>query len=55
VPGQVFYDASRKLILKFPFQFVAADCRAGSRPTREFGRELRTNLAEQATAGDKVP
>ena len=58
VPGQVFYDASRKLILKgvdgVVFVRRLAD-RAARRRTRRAVENLRTNLAEQGYSLDKIP
>ena len=57
VPGQVFYDASRKLILK-GFDgviFVADSQHARIEANQESVDNLRTNLAEQGYQLDKVP
>jgi mutual gliding-motility protein MglA len=57
VPGQVFYDASRKLILKGVdgVVFVADSQIARMEANQESLENLRTNLAEQGYSLDKVP
>ena len=57
VPGQVFYDASRKLILKGVdgVVFVADSQVARMEANEESMENLRTNLAEQGYALDKLP
>ncbi|MEN9579437.1 MAG: hypothetical protein RJA70_2446 [Pseudomonadota bacterium] len=57
VPGQVFYDASRKLILKGVdgVIFVADSQMARLEANQESVENLRTNLAEQGYDLDKVP
>lgn len=57
VPGQVFYDASRKLILKGVDGVVfVADSQIGRiEANQESVENLRTNLAEQGYSLDKVP
>jgi hypothetical protein len=57
VPGQVFYDASRKLILKGVDGVVfVADSQMGRiEANQESVENLRTNLAEQGYSLDKVP
>ena len=57
VPGQVFYDASRKLILKGVdgCVFVADSQIARMEANEESLENLRTNLAEQGYNLDKVP
>ncbi len=57
VPGQVFYDASRKLILKGVdgVVFVADSQVARMEANMESLDNLRTNLAEQGYSLDKVP
>ena len=57
VPGQVFYDASRKLILKGVDGVVfVADSQVGRiESNQESVENLRTNLAEQGYSLDKVP
>jgi mutual gliding-motility protein MglA len=57
VPGQVFYDASRKLILKGVdgVVFVADSQIARMEANVESLENLRTNLAEQGYALDKLP
>jgi hypothetical protein len=57
VPGQVFYDASRKLILKGVdgVVFVADSQIARMEANQESVENLRTNLAEQGYALDKLP
>jgi len=57
VPGQVFYDASRKLILKGVdgVVFVADSQIARMEANIESLENLRTNLAEQGYSLDKVP
>ena len=57
VPGQVFYDASRKLILKGVdgVVFVADSQIARMEANLESMENLRTNLAEQGYSLDKVP
>ena len=57
VPGQVFYDASRKLILKGVdgVVFVADSQIARMEANVESLENLRTNLAEQGYSLDKVP
>lgn len=57
VPGQVFYDASRKLILKGVdgVVFVADSQIARMDANLESMENLRTNLAEQGYSLDKVP
>jgi signal recognition particle receptor subunit beta len=57
VPGQVFYDASRKLILKGVdgVVFVADSQIARTEANVESLENLRTNLAEQGYSLDKLP
>ena len=57
VPGQVFYDASRKLILKGVdgVVFVADSQVARLEANEESLENLRTNLAEQGYSLDKIP
>ncbi len=57
VPGQVFYDASRKLILKGVdgVVFVADSQIARLEANQESLENLRTNLAEQGYSLDKIP
>ena len=57
VPGQVFYDASRKLILKGVdgFVFVADSQIERMEANIESVENLRLNLAEQGYDLDKVP
>ncbi|NUP06841.1 MAG: gliding-motility protein MglA [Polyangiaceae bacterium] len=57
VPGQVFYDASRKLILKGVdgVVFVADSQIARMEANQESLENLRTNLAEQGYSLDKIP
>lgn len=57
VPGQVFYDASRKLILKGVdgVVFVADSQIARTEANIESIENLRTNLAEQGYSLDKLP
>jgi len=57
VPGQVFYDASRKLILKGVdgVVFVADSQIARMEANLESLENLRTNLAEQGYSLDKLP
>jgi signal recognition particle receptor subunit beta len=57
VPGQVFYDASRKLILKGVdgVIFVADSQIARMEANCESMDNLRTNLAEQGYSLDKMP
>ena len=57
VPGQVFYDASRKLILKGVdgVVFVADSQVARMEANEESLENLRTNLAEQGYSLDKIP
>jgi signal recognition particle receptor subunit beta len=57
VPGQVFYDASRKLILKGVdgVVFVADSQIARTEANLESLENLRTNLAEQGYSLDKLP
>jgi mutual gliding-motility protein MglA len=57
VPGQVFYDASRKLILKGVdgVVFVADSQVERMEANLESMENLRTNLAEQGYDLDKVP
>src|SRR4029453_14848235 len=57
VPGQVFYDASRKLILKGVDGVVfVADSQIGRMEANQKSVEnLRTNLAEQGYSLDKIP
>jgi signal recognition particle receptor subunit beta len=57
VPGQVFYDASRKLILKGVdgVVFVADSQIARMEANVESLENLRTNLAEQGYNLDKLP
>jgi mutual gliding-motility protein MglA len=57
VPGQVFYDASRKLILKGVdgVIFVADSQLERYEANLESVENLRTNLAEQGYSLDKVP
>ena len=57
VPGQVFYDASRKLILKGVdgVVFVADSQIARTEANMESLENLRTNLAEQGYSLDKIP
>ena len=57
VPGQVFYDASRKLILKGVdgVVFVADSQIERMESNLESMENLRTNLAEQGYDLDKIP
>lgn len=57
VPGQVFYDASRKLILKGVdgVIFVADSQLERMEANQESVENLRTNLGEQGYDLDKVP
>ena len=57
VPGQVFYDASRKLILKGVdgCVFVADSQIARMEANQESLENLRTNLGEQGYNLDKLP
>ncbi len=57
VPGQVFYDASRKLILKGAdgIVFVADSQEARMDANLESIRNLKENLREHGVAFDKVP
>ncbi len=57
VPGQVFYDASRKLILKGVdgVVFVADSQIERMEANLESVENLRTNLAEQGYSLDRVP
>ena len=57
VPGQVFYDASRKLILKGAdgVVFVADSQEARMDANVESIRNLKENLREHGVALDKVP
>src|SRR6202049_1242765 len=57
VPGQVFYDASRKLILKGVdgVVFVADSQVERTEANLESVENLRTNLAEQGYSLDKLP
>ncbi len=57
VPGQVFYDASRKLILKGVdgVVFVADSQIARMEANIESMENLRTNLAEQGYSLDRLP
>jgi signal recognition particle receptor subunit beta len=57
VPGQVFYDASRKLILKGVdgVVFVADSQIERTEANLESADNLRTNLAEQGYDLDKLP
>ncbi|HLV65245.1 MAG TPA: GTPase domain-containing protein [Polyangiaceae bacterium] len=57
VPGQVFYDASRKLILKGVdgVIFVADSQIERLEANQESLDNLRTNLAEQGYSLDKIP
>jgi signal recognition particle receptor subunit beta len=57
VPGQVFYDASRKLILKGVdgVVFVADSQIERMEANLESADNLRTNLAEQGYDLDKIP
>ena len=57
VPGQVFYDASRKLILKGVdgVVFCADSQIARTEANLESMENLRTNLAEQGYSLDKLP
>jgi mutual gliding-motility protein MglA len=57
VPGQVFYDASRKLILKGVdgVVFVADSQIARIEANQESLENLRTNLSEQGYSLDKIP
>jgi signal recognition particle receptor subunit beta len=57
VPGQVFYDASRKLILKGVdgVVFVADSQLERMEANLESMENLRTNLAEQGYDLDKIP
>jgi len=57
VPGQVFYDASRKLILKGVdgVIFVADSQSERLEANQESLDNLRTNLAEQGYSLDKIP
>lgn len=57
VPGQVFYDASRKLILKGVdgVVFVADSQLERMEANRESIENLRTNLGEYGLSLDKIP
>src|SRR5207249_10312390 len=57
VPGQVFYDASRKLILKGVdgVVFVADSQVERTEANVESVENLRTNLAEQGYDLDRIP
>jgi len=57
VPGQVFYDASRKLILKGVdgMVFVADSQIERMEANEESMENLRTNLAEQGYSLEKIP
>jgi len=57
VPGQVFYDASRKLILKGVdgVVFVADSQMERMEANQESLENLRTNLAEQGYDLDRIP
>jgi mutual gliding-motility protein MglA len=57
VPGQVFYDASRKLILKGVdgVVFVADSQLARMEANLESVDNLRANLAEQGDSLDRIP
>jgi signal recognition particle receptor subunit beta len=57
VPGQVYYNASRKLILKGVDGVVfVADSQMGRiEANQESVENLRTNLAEQGYSLDKIP
>jgi len=57
VPGQVFYDASRKLILKGVdgVIFVADSQMERLEANQESVENLRTNLAEQGYSLEKLP
>jgi signal recognition particle receptor subunit beta len=57
VPGQVFYDASRKLILKGVdgVIFVADSQIERMEANEESMENLRTNLAEQGYSLEKLP
>ena len=57
VPGQVFYDASRKLILKGVdgVVFVADSQIARTEANQESLENLRTNLSEQGYSLDQIP
>ncbi|HMI94582.1 MAG TPA: GTPase domain-containing protein, partial [Polyangiales bacterium] len=57
VPGQVFYDASRKLILKGVdgVVFVADSQLARMEANLESMENLRSNLAEQGYSLDNLP
>src|SRR6202042_1558490 len=57
VPGQVFYDASRKLILKGVdgVIFVADSQIERMEANEESIENLRTNLAEQGYSLEKLP
>jgi mutual gliding-motility protein MglA len=57
VPGQVFYDASRKLILKGVdgVVFVADSQESRSEANQESVENLRYNLQEQGYNLDKIP
>lgn len=57
VPGQVFYDASRKLILKGVDGVVfVADSQMGRiEANQESIENLRTNLSEQGYVLDRIP
>ena len=57
VPGQVFYDASRKLILKGVdgVIFVADSQLERLEANQESVDNLRTNLAEQGYSLEKIP
>src|SRR6201986_4444209 len=57
VPGQVFYAASRKLILKGldGVVFVADSQMGRIEANQESVENLRTNLAEQGYSLDKIP
>ncbi len=57
MPGQVFYDASRKLILKGVdgVIFVADSQMERLEANEESVENLRTNLAEQGYSLEKIP
>ena len=57
MPGQVFYDASRKLILKGVdgVIFVADSQMERLEANQESVENLRTNLAEQGYSLEKIP
>ncbi len=57
VPGQVFYNTTRKLVLKGVdgIVFVADSQRPMSEPNRESMRNLRQNLAEIGLALESIP